>query len=43
MNVLVTRSENPGYKAILVDMEGDSYRLRETLKENGTSFEEIAK
>lgn len=31
------------YKAILVDMEGDSYRLRETLKENGTSFEEIAK
>ena len=31
------------YKAILVDMEGDSYRLRETLKENGTSFEEITK
>jgi DNA replication protein DnaC len=23
------------YKAILVDMEGDSYRLRETLRENG--------
>jgi len=32
------------YKAILVDMEGDSYRLRETLKENGLSlnFEQIA-
>ena len=27
------------YKAILVDMEGDSYRFKETLKENGTSFE----
>ena len=27
------------YKAILVDMEGDSYRFRETLKENGSSFE----
>lgn len=26
------------YKAVLVDMEGDSYRLRETLKENGASF-----
>lgn len=26
------------YKAILVDMEGDSYRLRETLKENRASF-----
>lgn len=27
------------YKAILVDMEGDSYRLRETLRENGVSFD----
>ncbi len=27
------------YKAILVDMEGDSYRFKETLRENGTSFE----
>lgn len=27
------------YKAILVDMEGDSYRLRETLRENGASFD----
>lgn len=26
------------YKAILVDMEGDSYRLRETLRENGVPF-----
>lgn len=26
------------YKAILVDMEGDSYRLRETLRENGESI-----
>lgn len=26
------------YKAILVDMEGDSYRLRETFKENGVAF-----
>lgn len=26
------------YKAILVDMEGDSYRLRETFRENGASF-----
>lgn len=26
------------YKAILVDMEGDSYRLRETLRENGASL-----
>lgn len=25
------------YKAILVDMEGDSYRLRETLRENGAT------
>ena len=32
------------YKAILVDMEGDSYRLRETLRENGASlnFEKLA-
>lgn len=29
------------YKAILVDMEGDSYRLRETLRANGTSFEHL--
>ena len=29
------------YKAILVDMEGDSYRLRETLKNNGTSFDYV--
>ena len=29
------------YKAILIDMEGDSYRLRETLKENGETFEYI--
>lgn len=29
------------YKAILVDMEGDSYRLRETLKTNGSSFEKL--
>ena len=27
------------YKAILVDMEGDSYRFKETLRENGASFE----
>ena len=27
------------YKAQLIDMEGDSYRFRETLKENGASFE----
>lgn len=27
------------YKAILVDMEGDSYRLRETMRENGVSFD----
>ncbi|MDD3713075.1 MAG: IS21-like element helper ATPase IstB [Candidatus Izemoplasmatales bacterium] len=27
------------YKAILVDMEGESYRLRETLRENGSSFD----
>lgn len=27
------------YKAMLIDMEGDSYRFRETLKENGASFE----
>lgn len=29
------------YKAILIDMEGDSYRFRETLREHGTSFEFI--
>ena len=32
------------YKAILVNMEGDSYRLRSTLRENGASmnFEPLA-
>jgi DNA replication protein DnaC len=32
------------YKAILVDMEGDSYRLRETLRENGATlnFENVS-
>ena len=29
------------YKAILVDMEGDSYRLRETLRRNGATFESL--
>ncbi len=29
------------YKAILIDMEGDSYRLRETLRTNGEDFEYI--
>ncbi|NMB42979.1 MAG: ATP-binding protein [Clostridiales bacterium] len=29
------------YKAILVDMEGDSYRLRETLRENGESINSL--
>ncbi len=29
------------YKAILIDMEGDSYRLRETLRNNGEEFEYI--
>ena len=29
------------YKAILVDMEGDSYRFKETLRENGASFEHL--
>ena len=29
------------YKAILVDMEGDSYRLRETLRENGASIKSL--
>ena len=29
------------YKAILVDMEGDSYRFRETLRANGASFERL--
>ena len=27
------------YKAILVDMTGDSYRLRETLRVNGEDFD----
>jgi len=31
------------YKAILVDMSGDSYRFRETLRANGTSLEQLAK
>lgn len=31
------------YKAILVDMEGDSYRFKETLRENGASFEYLKK
>ena len=26
------------FKAILIDMEGDSYRLRETLRSNGKDF-----
>lgn len=29
------------YKAILIDMEGDSYRLRETLRTNGEDFDYI--
>lgn len=29
------------YKAILIDMMGDSYRLRETLRDNGETFESI--
>lgn len=29
------------YKAILVDMKGDSYRLRETLRENGLTYEAL--
>jgi len=29
------------YKAILINMEGDSYRLRETLKENGTTLQKL--
>ena len=29
------------YKAILVDMEGDSYRLRETLRTNGATFDHV--
>lgn len=29
------------YKAFLIDMEGDSYRLRETLRSNGSDFESI--
>lgn len=29
------------YKAILIDMEGDSYRLRETLRNNGKDFDYI--
>ena len=31
------------YKAFLIDMEGDSYRLRETLRENGGTFETVIK
>ena len=31
------------YKAYLIDMEGDSYRLRETLRSNGTDFEVVTK
>lgn len=31
------------YKAYLIDMEGDSYRLRETLRSNGTDFETVVK
>ena len=31
------------YKAYLIYMEGDSYRLRETLRNNGTDFEALAK
>jgi len=31
------------YKAYLIDMEGDSYRLRETLRVNGDDFETIIK
>jgi len=27
------------YKAYLIDMEGDSYRFRETLRDNGNDFE----
>lgn len=29
------------YKSILIDMEGDSYRLRETLRTTGSDFENI--
>ncbi|NMA48398.1 MAG: ATP-binding protein [Tissierellia bacterium] len=29
------------YKAILVDMEGDSYRLRETLRKNGPPIKSL--
>lgn len=31
------------YKAYLIDMEGDSYRLRETLKSEGNDFEIVTK
>ena len=31
------------YKAILIDMEGESYRYRETLRENGSALECIMK
>ena len=31
------------YKAYPIDMEGDSYRLRETLRNNGTDFETVVK
>lgn len=29
------------YKALLIDMEGDSYRLRETLRANGATYDQI--
>ncbi len=29
------------YKAILIDMEGDSYRLRETLRTNGENYDSL--
>ena len=31
------------YKAYLIDMESDSYKLRETLRNNGTDFETVVK
>ena len=31
------------YKIYLIDMEGDSYRLRKTLRNNGTDFETVVK
>ena len=32
-----------GYISYLIDMEGDAYRLRETLRNNGTDFETVVK